>query len=91
MSDVNRGADIERLRDLADVFGEKAELLRTEIIELLSSKNEESESYFKGPAADRFREEFREAKPTFQSFADALDAAKQAANTNADNIQAATD
>lgn len=87
---VDRGADIQRLRDLATTFGEKGTLLREEIIEALSTLSEDSESYWKGPGADRFRQEFRDAKPTFQSFADALDAAKQSANTSADNIEQAT-
>lgn len=87
---VDRGADIQRLRDLATTFGEKATLLREEIVESLSTLSEDSEGYWKGPAADRFRQEFRDAKPTFNSFADALDSAKQSANTNADNIEAAT-
>ena len=87
---MDRGADIQRLRDLATGFGEKATTLRTEIIEALSTASEDSESYWKGPGADRFRQEFRDAKPTFTSFADALDDAKTAANDSADRIEQAT-
>ncbi|MEO3750029.1 WXG100 family type VII secretion target [Streptomyces sp. B6B3] len=87
---MDRGADIQRLRDLATSFGEKATTLRTEIIEALSTASEDSESYWKGPDSDRFRQEFRDAKPTFTSFADALDDAKTGANNSADRIEQAT-
>ncbi|MGP3972140.1 WXG100 family type VII secretion target [Streptomyces sp. 6N223] len=87
---VDRGADITRLRELATKFGEKAETLRTEIIEALGSACDESMDYWKGPGADRFRQEYAEAKPTFTDFATALDNAKESANNSAENIEAAT-
>jgi WXG100 family type VII secretion target len=87
---VDRGADITRLRELATKFGEKAETLRTEIIDALGTACDESEDYWKGPGAVRFRDEYAQAKPTFQDFATALDSAKESANTSADNIEAAT-
>jgi WXG100 family type VII secretion target len=88
---VDRGADITRLRDLASKFGDKAELLRTEIIQALGSACDESMDYWKGPGADRFREEYQTAKPTFEEFATALDTARESANNSAQNIQTATE
>jgi WXG100 family type VII secretion target len=84
-----RGAEIERLRDLASDFREKAGELRG-IISFLNSDAENSANYWKGPKADQFRNEWNEVKPTFDRFADSLDDAAKSADTNADNIEAAT-
>ncbi|MBL1066412.1 WXG100 family type VII secretion target [Streptomyces sp. 7-21] len=87
---MDRGADLQRLRDLATTFGEKADNLQEQIIDALSTLCDESTDFWKGPKADQFRSEFQEVKPTFQSFVDALRQAKESANTNADNIEQAT-
>ncbi|MET2717293.1 MULTISPECIES: WXG100 family type VII secretion target [Streptomyces] len=86
---MDRGADLERLRTLAGKFRDSAGDLRG-LISTLDTETQSSESYWKGPKSDQFRSEWQDVKPTFESFADALDDAAQNADTNADNIEAAT-
>ena len=83
------GADIQQLRDLSGKFKTEAGHLST-LIGHLQSATSSSESYWKGPAADRFRNEWTQLKPTFDKFVQTLHDAEKSANTNADNIEAAT-
>jgi len=61
------GADIQQLRDLSNKFKSEAGNLST-LISHLQSATSSSESYWKGPAADRFRNEWSQLKPTFDRF-----------------------
>lgn len=83
------GADIQQLRDLSSKFNTEAGHLST-LIGHLQSATSSSESYWKGPAADRFRNEWSQLKPTFDKFVQTLHDAQKSANTNADNVEAAT-
>ncbi|CCK28248.1 hypothetical protein BN159_3869 [Streptomyces davaonensis JCM 4913] len=86
---MDRGADLTRLRDLSKLFGRKANDLQA-LIKALESATSESSSYWKGPKADRFRDDWREVKPTFDKWVDTLNDASKSANTSADNIERAT-
>ncbi|MDL2081565.1 WXG100 family type VII secretion target [Streptomyces sp. GXMU-J15] len=86
---MDRGADLTRLRDLSKLFGRKANDLQS-LIKALESATTESSSYWKGPKADRFRDDWREVKPTFDKWVDTLNDASKSANTSADNIERAT-
>ncbi|WUH93059.1 WXG100 family type VII secretion target [Streptomyces sp. NBC_00433] len=83
------GADIQQLRDLSTKFSTEAGNLGT-LIGHLQTATSSSESYWKGPAAERFRSEWAQLKPTFDKFVATLHDAQKSAGTNADNIEAAT-
>jgi WXG100 family type VII secretion target len=83
------GADITQLRDLSTKFYTEAGNLST-LIGHLHSATSSSESYWKGPAADRFRNEWSQLKPTFDKFVQTLHEAQKSAKKNSDNIDAAT-
>jgi len=83
------GADIQQLRDLSNKFNTQAGHLST-LISGLQTATHSSESYWKGPAADRFRNEWSQLKPTFDKFVTTLQDASKSAKTNADNVEAAT-
>ncbi|MEU6380039.1 WXG100 family type VII secretion target [Streptomyces sp. TLI_55] len=86
---MDRGADLARLRDLSKLFGRKATDLQA-LIKALESATTESTSYWKGPKADRFRDDWHDVKPTFDKWVDTLNDASKSANTSADNIERAT-
>jgi WXG100 family type VII secretion target len=83
------GADIERLRTLAKKFNTEAGHLET-LINHLQTATRDSEGYWKGGKANNFRSEWEQLKPTFDRFVKTLHDAHDAANTNADNIDRAT-
>jgi WXG100 family type VII secretion target len=84
-----QGADIEQLRALAGKFKSEAGNLAT-LIGHLQSATRSSDSYWKGPNADRFRSEWSQLKPTFDKFVQTLHDANKSAGDNATNIQNAT-
>jgi WXG100 family type VII secretion target len=86
---MDRGADLQRLRDLSKTFGRKAQELQV-LIRALETATSESSSYWKGPKADRFRDDWNGVKPTFDKWVDTLNDASKSANTSADNIERAT-
>jgi WXG100 family type VII secretion target len=83
------GADIQQLRDLSGKFKTEAGNLST-LISHLQTATTSSDAYWKGPAADRFRNEWSQLKPTFDKFVQTLHDAQKSASTNADNVEAAT-
>jgi WXG100 family type VII secretion target len=83
------GADIQQLRDLSNKFTTEAGNLST-LVGHLQTATSSSDSYWKGPAADRFRNEWSQLKPTFDKFVQTLHDASKSAKTNADNVEAAT-
>jgi WXG100 family type VII secretion target len=86
---MDRGADLGRLRDLSKLFSRKATDLQA-LIKALESATTESTGYWKGPKADRFRDDWHDVKPTFDKWVDTLNDASKSANTSADNIERAT-
>jgi WXG100 family type VII secretion target len=86
---MDRGADLQRLRELSSDFTKKATELRA-LVKFLDGKTSSSEGFWKGPKANQFRQEWTEVKPTFDKFADTLDSASKSASTSADNIERAT-
>lgn len=86
---MDRGADLGRLRDLSKLFSRKATDLQA-LIKALESATTESTGYWKGPKADRFRDDWHDVKPTFDKWVDTLNEASKSANTSADNIERAT-
>jgi WXG100 family type VII secretion target len=86
---MERGADLQRLRELSKDFNKKATELRA-LVKFLDGNTNGSESFWKGPKANQFRQEWSEARPMFDKFADTLDSASKSANTSADNIERAT-
>ncbi|MEU7383856.1 MULTISPECIES: WXG100 family type VII secretion target [unclassified Streptomyces] len=86
---MDRGADLHRLRELSKLYARKSHDLQV-LIKELDSATGSSESYWKGPKADRFRQDWHEVKPTFSKWVDTLHDASKSANTSADNIERAT-
>ena len=97
------GDYLERLLDILDVDGDidlDVEGDRASVaivggnlgtlIGHLQTATSSSEGYWKGPAAERFRSEWAQLKPTFDKFVATLHDAQKSASTNADNIEAAT-
>jgi WXG100 family type VII secretion target len=83
------GADLGQLRQLASTFDKDAEALDSLVTSLNGDTNGSTEIW-KGPAADRFRAEWNELRPTFGKFVQGLHEAAKAIRSNADNIEAAT-
>ncbi|WP_263166710.1 WXG100 family type VII secretion target [Streptomyces sp. SCSIO ZS0520] len=86
---MDRGADLPRLRDLSKLYSRKAHDLQV-LIKDLQTSTSDSTSYWKGPKADRFRDDWHDVKPTFEKWVDTLNNASKSANTSADNIERAT-
>ncbi|GGX36520.1 hypothetical protein GCM10010297_67200 [Streptomyces malachitofuscus] len=86
---MDRGADLTRLRELSKTYARKAHDLQL-LIKDLQAATADSSGYWKGPKADRFRDDWRDVKPTFEKWVDTLNEASKSANTSADNIERAT-
>ncbi|SEG32412.1 WXG100 family type VII secretion target [Actinacidiphila yanglinensis] len=84
-----QGADISQLTTLSGKFGTEAGNLSTLINHLHTATNSSSD-YWKGPRADKFRDEWAQLKPTFEKFVTTLHEAQNSAKQNATNIQNAT-
>lgn len=85
----NRGGNLQEMHQLAKVFTSNAAKLNG-IINELNSRTTSSEAIWTGPAADRFRNAWSEAKASFEKMRQALDEAGTAVTKNAQNIDAAT-
>ncbi|UYM24156.1 WXG100 family type VII secretion target [Streptomyces albus] len=86
---MDRGADLTRLRELSKTFNRKATDLQA-LIKALQSATSDSTGYWKGPKADRFRDDWQEVKPTFEKWVTTLNEVSKSAQTSADNIERAT-
>ncbi|MCX5420895.1 WXG100 family type VII secretion target [Streptomyces sp. NBC_00078] len=86
---MDRGADLQQLRELSKLYARKAQDLQV-LIKDLDARTSSSESIWKGPKADRFRQDWHDVKPTFSKWVDTLHDASKSANTSADNIERAT-
>ncbi|MDT0439288.1 MULTISPECIES: WXG100 family type VII secretion target [Streptomyces] len=86
---MDRGADLQQLRELSKLYKQKAHDLQV-LIKELDSKTSGSQSIWKGPKAERFRQDWQDVKPTFSKWVDTLNEASKSSNTSADNIERAT-
>ncbi|WTW92477.1 WXG100 family type VII secretion target [Streptomycetaceae bacterium NBC_01309] len=84
-----QGADLAQLRELAAKFDGQAGQLEGIIADLQNATRTSGE-FWKGGKADTFRTEWDGVKPLFDRFVQTLRDAGQAARTNADNIERAT-
>lgn len=89
MSGTLYGADLGALRALAGRFDKDAETLNG-LVQGLNGDTTASNDIWRGPAADRFRNEWTQLKPTLDRFTQTLHEAAKAIRSNADNIEAAT-
>lgn len=88
MADL-RGGNLEEMHQLAKMFSANAGKLGG-IINDLNSRTASSDAIWTGPAADRFRSAWSEAKASFDKMRHALDEASTAVTKSAQNIEAAT-
>ena len=84
-----RGGNIEEMHDLAKMFGTNATKLHG-IINDLNGRTADSDRIWTGPAADRFRGDWHEARSAFEKMRQALQDASTAVGKHAQNIEAAT-
>ncbi|MDX3228315.1 WXG100 family type VII secretion target [Streptomyces sp. ME19-01-6] len=84
-----RGGNLEEMRLMSKMFSENAGKLNG-IISVLNSRTAGSEHIWTGPAADRFRTAWSEARASFEKMRLALDEASTAVNKSAQNIETAT-
>ncbi|BCB75427.1 hypothetical protein GCM10022251_29450 [Phytohabitans flavus] len=84
-----RGGNVEEMQQLARLFSANSGKLNS-VISDLNSKTVDSERIWTGPAADRFRSAWGEAKTAFEKMRQALDEASSAVSKNAQNIEQAT-
>jgi WXG100 family type VII secretion target len=80
------GGDVEEMRRLARMFHDNSGKLEG-IIQDLNSKTLDSERIWSGPAADRFRGEWDQARGSFEKMVRALDDAHTAIKQNASAIE----
>lgn len=84
-----RGGQTGDMRSLAGKFRRDADML-TAVVSSLNSETSGSEAIWKGPAADRFRGDWQQVKPTLDKLVAVLSEAARAIETNAKNIDNAT-
>ncbi|MER7791662.1 WXG100 family type VII secretion target [Streptomyces sp. NPDC097640] len=84
-----RGGNLEEMRLMARMFSVNAGKLNG-VISDLNSRTVGSEHIWTGPAADRFRSAWSEARTSFEKMRLALDEASTAVNRSAQNIESAT-
>jgi WXG100 family type VII secretion target len=83
MGDNMKGADTTQLRKLSGVFSTQRENLDT-LVSALTKAVEPSAEYWKGPRANRFREDWQQLRPTLAKFVDSLERARKETNDAAD-------
>jgi WXG100 family type VII secretion target len=84
-----RGGNLEEMHQLAKMFSANATKLDG-IINDLNGRTASSQDIWTGPAADRFRSAWNEAKTSFEKMRQALDEAGTAVTRSAQNIESAT-
>lgn len=87
--DIDRGANLEKLRKLYEAFHKKEGEVR-DLIHLLDAQANDSHGFWKGPGADRFRDDWRDFKPQMTRLADSLGDAHKSAKNSHDRIEQAT-
>jgi WXG100 family type VII secretion target len=86
---ANQGGDPREMRELGRMYSRNGQQL-AEIIRDLNTNTHNSDRIWTGPAADRFRNAWNEAKSQFEKMRTALDEAGSAVNKNAENIERVT-
>lgn len=89
MSSNLRGGNLEEMHQLAKIFTTNASKLNGVITDL-NGRTVDSDRIWTGPAADRFRSAWNEAKGSFEKMRQALDEASTAVTKSAQNIESAT-
>jgi WXG100 family type VII secretion target len=84
-----RGGNVEEMNDMARMFTSNAGKLDG-IIKDLNSRTADSDRIWSGPAADRFRGDWQEARSAFEKMRQSLQEASTAVSKHAQNIEAAT-
>jgi len=87
--DLDRGANLDKLKKLYEAFQKKEGEVR-DLIQLLDGQANNSHGFWKGPGADRFRDDWRDFKPQLSRLADSLGDAHKSAKSGHDAIEAAT-
>jgi WXG100 family type VII secretion target len=85
MAETEKGGKTGEMREMAKLFTRNAGKLN-EIIKDLNGRTVNSNDIWKGPAADRFRSEWNDARSSFQEMHQALNDAGKAVNKHASNI-----
>jgi WXG100 family type VII secretion target len=83
------GADLEQLLTLSTKFQSDSHALQ-QTFTTLNQHSQNSQSYWTGPLANQFREEWNAIQPHLTKIVDLLQKASQATKTHHDNIRAAT-
>ncbi|ASY33049.1 MULTISPECIES: WXG100 family type VII secretion target [unclassified Streptomyces] len=81
--DGMKGADTGQLRTLSKTFGHQHTNLH-ELITALNNATKTSPDYWKGPRADRFRDDWEQLRPTLSKFVDSLERARKETNSAAE-------
>jgi WXG100 family type VII secretion target len=89
MANNLRGGNVEEMHQMAKSYASNSRQLNGIITEL-NSRTTGSDSIWTGPAAERFRSAWQEARGSFEKIRHALDEASTAINKHAQNIEAAT-
>ncbi|MFL6141166.1 MAG: WXG100 family type VII secretion target [Labedaea sp.] len=84
-----RGGNLEEMHQMAKSYASNAKQLHG-IITDLNSRTTGSDQIWTGPAAERFRTAWHEARSSFEKMRQALEEASSAINKHAQNIEAAT-
>jgi WXG100 family type VII secretion target len=84
-----RGGNLEEMHHMAKMFSANAGKLQG-IIGDLNNRTVDSDRIWTGPAADRFRQAWNEARGSFEKMRHALEEASTAVTKSAQNIEAAT-
>lgn len=71
-----KGADTTRLRSLSTTFKTQHKNL-DDLIRAISNGTRDSEDFWKGPRANRFRDEWDKLKPSLTSFLESLENARK--------------
>lgn len=89
MSGGMRGGEIHEMNAMGDKFKRHASDLQS-LINDLNSRTVSSTDIWKGPGADKFRNEWHTAKGSFTKMVHALETGSKAIKDYARNIEAAT-
>lgn len=89
MPPTMRGGNVDEMRELARMFTSNAGTLDG-IIRDLNGRMVDSDRIWSGPAAERFRSDWQEARSAFEKMRQSLQEASTAVTKHAQNIEAAT-
>ncbi|MEW2250108.1 WXG100 family type VII secretion target [Streptomyces sp. NPDC014776] len=78
-----KGADTTRLRSLSTTFKTQHKNL-DDLIRAISNGTRDSEDFWKGPRANRFRDEWDKLKPSLTNFLQSLENARKETSDAAD-------